>query len=152
MLFRTHFSAAILTALWIEPAGLSSQHRVIYFFLVVLGALLPDLDHPNSTIGRVFPATSWITNRLFKHRGIVHSIYIPPILWWIAVRYVSSFAGLAILIGMISHLACDCLTKEGIRFFYPLSTWHLKGFVKTGGLIEKILFFLLIVGIGWKIF
>jgi len=52
---------------------------------------------------------------------------------------------LPIIVGYISHLIGDAITKEGIMPFYPFSGFRIKGFIRTGGLIEQILFIALMV-------
>ena len=40
----------------------------------VVGALLPDICHGGSKIGRTFPVVSKIINVLFGHRSFTHSL------------------------------------------------------------------------------
>lgn len=40
----------------------------------VTSTLLPDLDHPNSLLGRCLPWSSGPLFRLFGHRGFTHSL------------------------------------------------------------------------------
>lgn len=152
MLFRTHASAAILAGLMIEPAGLLPAERFAYYSILILSTSLPDIDHENSRIGRAFPATSWTISMVFGHRGFLHAALLPAGIWWVMSRYVAPYAGLAALTGMATHLACDCLTKEGVPLFAPVSQWHVRGFVTTGGLVEQAILIVILIAITFKLF
>ena len=41
---------------------------------VLLGSLLPDLDHPGSILGRLFRIISLPLSKLCGHRGFTHSL------------------------------------------------------------------------------
>ncbi|MEK6961512.1 MAG: metal-dependent hydrolase [Nanoarchaeota archaeon] len=152
MLFRTHASAAILTGLLFEPGGLFPAERFAYYSIVFLATALPDIDHENSKIGRAFPMTSRAINMAFGHRGFFHAIALPAGLWLALSIFVSPPIGAAALIGMATHLACDCLTKEGVPLFAPISSRHVRGFVTTGGLVEQFIFALILIAITLRLF
>lgn len=92
-----------------------------YYGGVVLGALLPDIDHPQSYLGRRLKILSVPIHRIFGHRGFTHSPLSLLILGGImAVFWAKNpllFAG--ILIGYFSHLLGDMLTPMGIPLLYP---------------------------------
>ena len=44
------------------------------------------------------------------------------------------------------------LTVSGVRFFHPLSSFKIKGFIRTGGVFEWIFFVVLVVGVIFYIF
>jgi len=85
-----------------------------------LGSLLPDLDQPQSSIGRLFFFISNPLNLRFGHRGLIHSfiLYLPilicgyvlkqPIILWLAL-------------GAISHILIDCYNTSGVKAFLPFS-------------------------------
>jgi len=137
MLTRTHLAFGFLTALIIKniiPTG----NVYIFFGLVLLGAVLPDIDSPNS----------FISNKLFllkpftlltKHRGIFHSLIGALILPGLVFYLISRTYGFALFLGYVSHLLIDGLTLEGVNFLHPISKLHLSGFVETGKLLEHII-------------
>lgn len=100
-------------SLWqIVPAALAS-------------ALLPDLDHPNSLLGRRLPWISGPLSRLFGHRGFTHSLLAVGMAVWGLAQFQAP--GLlpvgvkdALIIGYLSHLLGDWLTPAGIPLFWPL--------------------------------
>src|SRR3989338_5662274 len=85
---------------------------------------------------------------IFGHRGIFHSLFfcIPACiaLWF----FYDILGGFAFFIGFFSHLALDAMTPEGVAFLYPFSSYRIRGFVQTGGIIELLFFFAVIVAGG----
>ena len=88
--------------------------------MAVVGSVLPEVDKPDSLVGRAFPASRWIHDR-FGHRGITHSLLglaiaaaLSSPLAFFAFPY-----WLAFLFGYFSHLFLDMATLEGIPLFWP---------------------------------
>lgn len=135
MMFKTHVVIAFLFGL----IGITLFHpanQVLFISVAMLGGLLPDIDHPKSKVGRWFRPF----NYLFEHRGFFHSFLVVPV-----IGICLFFAGLPafalpVLVGYKSHLLSDLVTKEGIMPFHPLSRFRLKGFIKTGGTFELLMF------------
>jgi membrane-bound metal-dependent hydrolase YbcI (DUF457 family) len=89
----------------------------------------PDIDNPDSAPGhrlnRIIPSASTWIESMFGHRGITHwggtavslgtltgtlAVMVDPSLWWI---------GLAVGVGLLLHIACDCLTWLGAPLLAP---------------------------------
>ncbi|MBU1711452.1 MAG: metal-dependent hydrolase [Proteobacteria bacterium] len=106
---------------------------LIILLSVYFGSLLPDIDEPESRIGRKFPIVSNVIKSIFGHRGITHTLAFPLLfivlsIYFESLRYL--FAGIAL--GVINHILGDMLTKGGIKnIFFPF----LKG--NTYGLLPK---------------
>jgi len=92
--------------------------------VVWISAVLPDIDHTKSIIGKTFyPLAKWI-QRKYGHRTITHSIW-----FYIAVvcivKGVDNLFGLhyalPVALAMGSHLIFDMCTKLGVPIFYPFS-------------------------------
>jgi len=92
--------------------------------LLAAGAILPDLDHPQSFIGRLFFPLSLPLNKLVGHRGAFHSFW----LWTLLILFGWFFWHPALLIGTgaILHILADCATVSGVRALAP---WSEKLFV-----------------------
>lgn len=92
-----------------------------YYGGVFLGSLLPDIDHPQSYLGRRTRPISVLIFKCFGHRGITHSLLFTSILgiasavWW---AYNPLFFG-GLILGYLSHLLGDMTTVSGIPLFYP---------------------------------
>ncbi len=150
MMYYTHLAFGFLVGLFLYPF---SDLSLLWFFgLVLLGALLPDIDHRESVISKWIYPVAWILSFFFRHRGIIHSIFFLGGLF-VAV---SSFWGVAyafpLLAGFLSHIVIDSITVRGINYLYPLTTFRIMGFIETGKTGETLLFLLLLVLIGLKIF
>lgn len=93
---------------------------------VLLGALLPDIDHPSSILGRLLRIISLPISKLCGHRGFTHSLVAWLILLISCYQWLSSKWDIphdliqAFLLGYMSHLVADMLTPSGVPFLWPL--------------------------------
>ena len=132
----------------IEPAALGCAG---------VGALLPDVDTPNSRAGFcVYPLALWLERR-FGHRTLTHSFFgaaifaalCAPLLLWPHLHALY----FALLIGYASHLLADAATKSGVPLAWPnRRAWVFPGNeqyrIKTGSGAEiGVLLVFLIVGL-----
>lgn len=150
MLYRTHLAFGLIFGLYFwSYKGFNEVYGSLYglwwggavfFGLLSLGALLPDLDHPKSKLGHKVPAVSHLFHFLFGHRGFLHSLFFVVIVSAVALMIFGNVISFPIMLGMLAHLASDCLTKEGINLIYPFKQFSIKGFVETGSIAEFILF------------
>ncbi|AWK84510.1 metal-dependent hydrolase [Photobacterium damselae] len=134
--------------------------------IVAVGALLPDLDCPNSLLGRRLPFISkplaalqgdYTNGHAFKHsRGVTHTIWL-----WLALYYfmfgfqpvlaslsVSMIYVVALLFGWGSHILGDMFTTNGVRVFWPIPTIVRMPFYFQTGSITEYIFTLSITGAG----
>ena len=98
-----------------------------------LFSLLPDIDHPESTIGRIFSPLSKYIQRKYGHRTVTHSLFaimfiaaallplllIPRLLQWGNPFWTGLYA--AALLAFSSHIFIDLFNKSGVRIFSPFS-------------------------------
>ncbi len=115
-------------------------NKVIFFSMVAFGALLPDIDNAQSTIGR---RVGWISKEIQHiagHRTIFHSllglllgsllalgmqqliiILLAQKGFIFPAQFVekSHLVFIAILIGCILHIAADGLTEGGVPLLWP---------------------------------
>lgn len=170
MLGKTHIAFALgLGALGavgfsaLTQTSLSAKDLGVFYGAITLGALLPDIDEPNSTIGKKTIGISNVIKAIFGHRGLTHSLsflIIVGILLLLASAFgveflkgiplVSGFVKdldeavleifvFGVLLGCVFHLMGDMLTPSGVPLFLPFSTKsvHLTpAFLrfKTGGI------------------
>ena len=139
-------------------AGLVLMHYIntgntyIFFAFVLVGALMPDLDQPDSKMGRNFGIVSKLIKGVFGHRGLVHTVLGGVIICGAIWLFLSRVYGDAMFIGFLSHLFSDGLTKQGIKLFHPFSKAKLSGFVRTGGVTELAFFLATLFLIGMVLF
>ncbi|PKL19330.1 MAG: hypothetical protein CVV49_01235 [Spirochaetae bacterium HGW-Spirochaetae-5] len=126
MTATTHyaFSYLLCAAAGMEPATALTAS---------LFSLLPDIDHPESTIGRIFSPLSKYIQRKYGHRTVTHSIFaimfisavllplllIPRLLQWGSPFWTGLYA--AALLAFSSHIFIDLFNKSGVRIFSPFS-------------------------------
>lgn len=108
------FTTATVTALlyWEQVSTFSSPY--LFIGLSVLGSLLPDIDTPESTIGRALPLLSKLCNKA-GHRTFFHDIGI----WAVFLLILSYFypVTIGLTVGYLGHLFLDGLTAKGIPLF-----------------------------------
>lgn len=101
-----------------------------YLFFTAFFAILPDVDHLKSPIGKLFyPIAKWL-NLKYGHRTITHSLicYTSIILVVYAIESLANqqttespnyHITLICAFAYFSHLLFDMLTKQGIPLFWP---------------------------------
>ncbi len=148
MMSKTHFAFGLLVGLFFSGI-FGIEDKLLFVSVCVLASLLPDIDIPMSKVGSKVRPLSWLLNLLFGHRGLIHTIFIPLIIWGILSHYGWNLVAAAFFLGYMSHLIIDMLNTKGITFFYPLSKVRINGFVKAGGILEWLLFLAIVFGIIW---
>ena len=138
-MFRTHLAFAFLIGLIFY--SLSNGQWFVFFSLLLISSSFPDIDNSKSKIGRKIKIVSLI----FKHRGIFHSLFFVfgiSILGW---RFFGDVVFWALFLGSLSHLIADCFTLNGINLIYPFRRFEFRGFVKTNGKLEFVIFYFLFI-------
>ena len=103
-----------------------------------IGGLLPDIDHENSTLGKLNPLSSKM-----EHRGFCHSLVFVAIIGALC-KFVLKIPIMnieSLQIGMLSHLLLDMLNIQGIQLLWPIKkefSLPLHG-IKTGGMGEMVI-------------
>ena len=141
MTVKTHVAGGLLVG--IIATQIMDVH-IGYALISGLGALLPDIDEPHSTIGRKIPG-SFLFKFLFGHRGFFHSLLAAG-LFYLALFLVADHAVAQLMAaGYISHLLLDALTPSGVPFLYPIKKRYSLDLIKTGGIREYAFLFAMVV-------
>lgn len=113
MTIVTHAAFGVLVA---AIAGEQTQYAVA----CALGASLPDIDHPQSSIGRLLFPISIPLNAYFGHRGLVHAfiVWLVPLI--IALLLKQKIAAW-VFIGALSHCFIDCWNVSGVKALMPFT-------------------------------
>jgi inner membrane protein len=132
---RSH--ALIGAAAGVATAKASGAPPALSGLLTGLAALLPDLDHPHSLVGRMLPR--WWHRLTPGHRGPTHSL-----VWCVGVALLawggqSLAAGqpaepllaTTLAVGTFSHVLADGLTVTGVPLWWP---WRRRRLVFLGAL------------------
>ena len=134
MMFKTHLLFALLISLLIF--NYFDLNPILFIFILIISAVVPDIDHSKSWIGRKFKPLSLIVNFIFGHRKLIHSLFF-VILMSFLIKISFNNYHLPFFVGYLSHLFLDSLTKQGIMLFYPFK-FRVNGFLRTNGITEKI--------------
>ena len=150
MMARSHVVVGVATWVASAPALHLSTFDPVDLLLVVIGSLLPDIDHPKSWVGQRTRPVSTIIAATLGHRGITHSA-----LAVIVMAALLSHAGYhrgwisALVVGYLSHLAADMLTTRGLRLAWPLkNTWGFP-ICRTGSPAEATIVMVFVSGVAW---
>lgn len=141
MLIRTHLVVSVFFALLFLDYFVTLENKVLFFLVAVISTFLPDIDSKTSKLGRkkYFRFIQFIAG----HRKWLHSFVFLGIVFFVIYLF-SKVIAFGFLLGYGTHLFGDALTLKGIKPLYPLN-FKLKGFIKSGGFFELILFFVLVV-------
>jgi inner membrane protein len=105
-----------------------------------IGALMPDLDHPQAALSRRVWIASASLRMVVSHRGATHSLLafvgaliltaVSPAHWQ---HIVASAA-----VGYCSHIILDALTISGVPLLWPWGRRFSLLSLRTGGTIERL--------------
>lgn len=138
---------------------------ILFYSFVIIGSVLPDIDEPESYIGRKFPVLSYAFSifgaltptKTLEHRGITHYLIVPLVILYFAYTNDSFMVKIvlySLAIGIFAHDCGDMLTKGGIiGFFFPLFPTKRIGLLPVGlrfitnSTTEWVLNFFIFIGI-----
>ncbi|PZT49032.1 hypothetical protein B6S12_00085 [Helicobacter valdiviensis] len=122
-----------------------------FYIGVSFGAILPDIDEPNSLLGKKTFFISHILKILTGHRGLTHSFFFVS-LFFALTFLIPNFETLmiGITLGIFLHLLGDMMTPSGVPILLPFSQknfYILPLFMrfKTGGIVDKSIALLSII-------
>ena len=152
MMAKSHVVVGVAT--WLAAAPLLHLPPLdpAYCVLAIAGSLLPDVDHPQSWIGRRSRPISTVIASTLGHRGMTHSVVAViglVVLLWRAGHWRGGVS--AITVGYLSHLAADMLTPRGLRLAWPLrGNWGLP-LCRTGSPMEWVIVVAFGCGVAWRL-
>lgn len=140
MTSKTHLSSSLalgLAPIVFVPGLISTELIPFYIFGISFGAIFPDIDEPQSYIGRRVPILPRIIKSIFGHRGITHQFlfFLIPLIFIFAfekdIKNISDNLFIFLVsscFGILFHQVWDMLSgskifKGGIKdYFYPFAT------------------------------
>lgn len=138
MTSRTHdaiaFASLITVAAFVPIPHINLLTAISAIVAADIGALIPDMDTAGNRLWELLPQGAKVgkilRNIFYKHRTFTHSILgvftIYKFFEWILPKFLNStfvdpqIILMSIMIGIVSHLASDSLTEEGIPLFFPI--------------------------------
>ncbi|MFA5484739.1 MAG: metal-dependent hydrolase [Candidatus Pacearchaeota archaeon] len=139
MLFKTHFVFGMFLYLILF---FNSDFPFIYLLGILLGIIFVDIDIKNSKVGKCFLFRP--IQIFFKHRGAFHSIFFGFVIT-LLFSIINLRFSFAFFIGYLSHLILDLFNIKGIMLFWPFSKKKFGFKIRTGGIIEDVIFVLFLL-------
>ena len=149
MMAGSHVVVGMAAWLWAAPhLGLASGDPVA-LALATAGSLLPDIDHPQSWVGRRIRVISRPLAAVIGHRGFTHSILAVAACVLLLRRHgLSRTIVDPLVVGYLSHLVADLLTSSGLRLAWPLQRRFAIPLCDTGSLREQLIVAGVVVWVG----
>lgn len=149
MLGRNHFASGVVTGSLVATAThLDPGQAVAFIGITSVCALLPDFDHPDAMLPRMFSwpgrAVAAIIGHVFGHRTLTHSFLGVGILaaGLAFIPGLPLYAAGAVLLGCLTHIGGDMLTLSGVPVWWPhRAVWRLsprRFAFRTGGHMEQL--------------
>ena len=140
MMSKTHIVFSLLVCLVLFDLMVIDS-PLLFFMSLLFGTLLPDIDLPTSYLGKRLWFLSWPISLFSRHRGLFHGLFFGAFVFFVLLLVGLPFSVyFGFLVGFASHLFIDALTPAGIMPLQPLLSFRVRGFVKTGSLLELFFF------------
>jgi len=98
-----------------------------FYLFLAIGSLLPDIDHPESKLGRILLPISYLINNFVGHRTLTHSIFVITILFFASIIiWGMNTIIVGLTLGCMFHVAGDMLTPSGVCLLYPINKKRFK--------------------------
>jgi len=132
--------------------GLDAGFSGVVLGVLVVGSVLPDLDHPVGLVYSLFGVPRWLrrgVGKMVGQRGFLHTVWVALIVLVVGYLILGLILGLGfvaafgLFVGYLGHLVLDSLTVRGVAWLSPLSRKRVWFVLGTGGMVERVFFYLL---------
>ncbi len=145
----THLLFAVVCFL-IYSSYYDITYPLLFISIVLFMTLFVDIDEPDSKIGKFFWPVAQSIKWVLGHRGLLHSL-IPPLLLFLICKFIGwNEIAVAAFIGYGAHLVADMLTPHGVYLLYPIP-WRIRGPIRVGSFGEYMFAGMLLVVIAIKL-
>lgn len=142
MLYKNHLivSTAISVPIMSQTGTLTLSNMLALW----VGAVLPDIDEPESYIGRRTRGISDLIHLIFGHRGITHTLLFVCIfaITFVPLTYKIGHVeiGFWLVVGSFLHIFEDSFSNSGVKWLLPFTdkTYHIPIY-STGSLVEFLI-------------
>ena len=114
----------IFTGLYLSMWDINIYSNPMFIFFTAFFALLPDIDHTKSFIGKLFYPVAKYLDKKFGHRTITHSLLVYILLGLLIGIIEKTWLDTTVYTKIYywaygSHFILDMITLQGIPLFYP---------------------------------
>lgn len=151
MMGRTHIAIGMATGLSIAYVLESGLPQIIILTgCTGVAAMLPDIDHPNSTLRDFMGLPGDLAFSGLPHRGITHTFLALAVVTAITYLILPPIVGFSMFLGYFSHLLADVVTPAGLPWLLPFSDkkWHLlpEPFrIRVNSFVERVIYHMTIL-------
>jgi inner membrane protein len=139
--YHTHIVTSLLMGA-VAASQTSLSFTVSYTAGVVAGSLLPDIDEPNSYVGRRSFGMSSKVKEAFGHRGMTHSLLVWAVIALVVAFESPSLFSIGFVLGYLFHIIEDFLSVQGVPLLWPFQTKRYKiPLYRTGSVLENLMFY-----------
>ena len=133
--YHAHRISGICVGLSFSIATMPSENGLTYLAVItgssLVGSLLPDIDEPQSYIGKKVKPISKAIKFTAGHRGLFHTLlmcFAFPFIYFLIndIPQIQNFINIisyiiiGLPIGYLSHLLMDMMTVSGVPLFWPI--------------------------------
>lgn len=137
MNFANHIAFGLCTTnIGLAMSNATATNDATSITLCVISSLIPDIDQPQSLIGRITSPLSQFIYSNYGHRTLTHSLlfllittipaFVLEFFLFSSTRY-----SLIFTIAISSHILLDMFTIEGVEFLFPFSKTQYVVFTDT---------------------
>mgnify|MGYP000751892564 CR=1 FL=1 len=141
MLWCTHLVAGGIAGLLLSGRT-DVETALLSAGIAGVAALVPDVDSPDSWIGRRIPAIPWALKTAVGHRGPLHSLVgalgFSVCLTFLFRRGFDPFLFKMVFGGYVSHLVADSFNPPKVPWLWPLKTRFGVGLVTPRSSFERL--------------
>lgn len=126
---RGNMHAALGTVIGATAVVSTQNYSAGFIFMgcCILGSLFPDIDLPESRLGHAVKPVSMLLQKMFGHRGFIHTplnAALLTLIYYLLTRAIEPGAfrivAFGFLCGFFAHLLQDTFTKGGIMWLFPI--------------------------------
>lgn len=146
----THMLAGAIVGVMVDPSP-------VVIVAATIGALAPDIDHPQSWMGRRAGPIGAVIRLGARHRGVTHTL-----ITWLLMLYAATLApeqwqpaAVAFAVGYGTHVWLDALTVTGVPLWWPIPGRVRLARIVTGTAPEMVIEALLLIALlvlSWSVF
>jgi len=148
----SHVILGVVAWTWAAPHLGLPPLNPLALVCATAGALMPDIDHPASWVGRRLRVISRPLAAMIGHRGVSHSL-VAVLACLVALRWEGLSRAVIdpLVVGYLSHLGADLLTTGGLRLTWPSTKRQAIGLCRTGSMAEAVIVTAIVLGTGFHV-